>query len=74
MEHSTPPGERADCSTPSEQRTLVRCCCGNLLARWVEGALELKCRRCKRFVLVQPPERAGLGLQTRSPADVIDDR
>jgi hypothetical protein len=25
----------------------VRCGCGSLLARIVEGAVELKCRRCK---------------------------
>ena len=26
----------------------VRCGCGSLLARVVAGAVELKCRRCKR--------------------------
>jgi hypothetical protein len=26
----------------------VRCACGSLLARIVEGAVELKCRRCKQ--------------------------
>lgn len=25
-----------------------RCLCGSLLARLVDGAVELKCRRCKR--------------------------
>jgi hypothetical protein len=25
-----------------------RCLCGNLLARLVDGGVELKCRRCKR--------------------------
>jgi hypothetical protein len=29
-----------------------RCLCGNLLARLVEGGVELKCRRCKRTVVV----------------------
>ncbi len=29
-----------------------RCACGSLLARVVEGGVELKCRRCKRTVLV----------------------
>jgi len=29
-----------------------RCACGSLLARLVEGAVELKCRRCKRTVRV----------------------
>jgi hypothetical protein len=32
------------CVAPGE----VRCGCGSLLARVVGGALELKCRRCKR--------------------------
>ncbi len=27
----------------------VRCGCGSLLARLVPGAVELKCRRCKRI-------------------------
>jgi hypothetical protein len=26
----------------------LRCGCGSLLARVVDGAVELKCRRCKR--------------------------
>ena len=26
----------------------VRCGCGSLLARFVDGEVELKCRRCKR--------------------------
>jgi phage FluMu protein Com len=29
-----------------------RCLCGSLLARVVEGGVELKCRRCKRTLLV----------------------
>jgi len=29
-----------------------RCACGSLLARLVEGAVELKCRRCKRILLL----------------------
>jgi hypothetical protein len=32
--------------------TELRCDCGNLLARRVEGGVELKCRRCKRTVVV----------------------
>jgi hypothetical protein len=30
----------------------VRCGCGSLLARRVPGGVELKCRRCKRTVVV----------------------
>jgi len=42
-----------------------RCACGSLLARVVEGAVELKCRRCKRTHRVPlaagslPARRAG---------------
>jgi hypothetical protein len=36
------PGGRAG---PGDE---VRCGCGSLLARVVDGAVELKCRRCKR--------------------------
>jgi hypothetical protein len=30
----------------------LRCCCGSLLARLVPGGVELKCRRCKRQIVV----------------------
>ena len=30
----------------------LRCACGSLLARFVGGRLELKCKRCKRTVMV----------------------
>jgi len=30
----------------------MRCSCGNLLARLVVGGVELKCRRCKRTVVL----------------------
>jgi phage FluMu protein Com len=29
-----------------------RCVCGSLLARLCESGLELKCRRCKRVVII----------------------
>ncbi|HEX9051198.1 MAG TPA: hypothetical protein VF841_11765 [Anaeromyxobacter sp.] len=32
----------------------VRCGCGSLLARVVDGAIELKCRRCKRLWRLAP--------------------
>jgi phage FluMu protein Com len=34
----------------------VRCVCGSLLARKVPGGYELKCRRCKRAVVVSDSE------------------
>jgi len=30
----------------------LRCDCGSLLARLVDAGVELKCRRCKRLVVV----------------------
>jgi phage FluMu protein Com len=30
----------------------LRCHCGNLLARVVPGGVEIKCRRCKRTVVI----------------------
>ena len=33
---------------PLDDEHDCRCLCGSLLARLVEGAVELKCRRCKR--------------------------
>jgi hypothetical protein len=30
----------------------LRCACGSLLARRVGNSVELKCRRCKRTVLI----------------------
>ena len=29
-----------------------RCLCGSLLARVVEGGVELRCRRCKRTLII----------------------
>jgi len=38
---------------------VLRCACGSLLARQVPGGIELKCRRCKRTVVVPlEPEEA----------------
>lgn len=36
----------------TDHASLFRCLCGSLLARLVEGGVELKCKRCKRTVLV----------------------
>ncbi len=30
----------------------LRCPCGSLLARYVDGKVELKCRRCKRTMWI----------------------
>ena len=36
----------------AKNETSLRCCCGSLLARLVAQGVELKCRRCKRQVIV----------------------
>ena len=46
-------GRRPACCGEGPRRTAredCRCRCGSLLARVVDGSLELKCRRCKRLV------------------------
>jgi phage FluMu protein Com len=43
----------------------LRCLCGSMLARLVPGGVELKCRRCKRQVIVP--------LERNRPAKVINE-
>ena len=45
---SSPPEREAG----PEEGAAHRCSCGSLLARLVAGGVELKCRRCKRIVLL----------------------
>jgi phage FluMu protein Com len=45
----------------------VRCGCGNLLARLVFGGVELKCRRCKRTVML--PLEAGATTEVELSSD-----
>lgn len=42
----------ADCTAAGSEAD-VRCLCGSLLARLVPGGVELRCRRCKRAVVVR---------------------
>lgn len=44
-------------SDTSSEGDLLRCGCGSLLARYVGGHVELKCRRCKRTVMVPVTNR-----------------
>jgi len=30
----------------------VRCRCGQLVARWAEQGIEIKCKRCRRLVTI----------------------
>ena len=46
-----------------------RCACGNLLARLTRDGVELKCRRCKRILLVPVP--LAQGATTDAPLFVL---
>ena len=37
---------------PAKSASSLRCSCGSLLARMVEAGVEIKCRRCKRQVIL----------------------
>jgi len=37
---------------PASADGAFRCVCGSLLARRVPGGVELKCRRCKRVLVI----------------------
>jgi len=50
-----------------------RCMCGSLLARWVEGGVELKCRRCKRTVRVPISPEAPRGVHRPVPVVPVRD-
>jgi hypothetical protein len=49
-------GERRPARRSGEAETPrgddFRCCCGSLLARLTPHGVQLKCRRCKRTILV----------------------
>ena len=37
----------------------IRCHCGNLLARWHADGIELKCKRCRRLMMIRFSELQG---------------
>lgn len=43
----------------SQGKEDLRCDCGNLLARVAKEGIELKCKRCKRLILVPFSELEG---------------
>jgi hypothetical protein len=49
VSEETPHGEPAGAQPAGDD---CRCLCGNLLARVVGDRVELKCRRCKRTLLI----------------------
>ena len=54
----SPRPRRAAKATPQSEDD-CRCRCGSLVARIVEGGVEIKCRRCKRDLLVPWSARQG---------------
>jgi len=44
--------ERQAATPAVSEGEALRCHCGSLLARLVPGGVELKCRRCKRTVVI----------------------
>jgi len=46
------PGEQETAGTVIEDGAALRCDCGSLLARLVPQGVEIKCRRCKRRVVI----------------------
>ena len=55
-----PPSPAVHPTHPAAPDADCRCLCGSLLARVVDGGVELKCRRCKRTVFV-PVTETGAG-------------
>ena len=50
--------------TTTTERDL-RCECGSLMARVTDDGIELKCRRCKRIVLLPAPPADGEWIEVR---------
>jgi hypothetical protein len=46
------PGDPCSAAAVERDCNVLRCACGSMLARYVEGRIELKCRRCKRTLIV----------------------
>ena len=44
----------------SEERDELRCVCNSLLARATEAGIELRCRRCKRVVIIPYTDLKGV--------------
>jgi len=45
-------GEQEPAGTATKDGDVLRCHCGSLLARLVRQGVEIKCRRCKRRVVL----------------------
>lgn len=61
-----PRGARAG-GAPVAEAVDCRCACGSLVARLVTAGVELKCRRCKRTLVVPLEGAARAGLVESGP-------
>jgi hypothetical protein len=52
LDSGSEPRPRAGARLAAPSCPELRCCCGSLLARRVPGGVELKCRRCKRTLVL----------------------
>lgn len=62
-------GRRPDTAaggTPKRPWQETRCLCGSLLARLRPDGVELKCHRCKRYVIVRWSDRGFRSLAPRA--------
>lgn len=53
------PSQHREAAKARPSEADCRCHCGSLVARIVEGGVEIKCRRCKRDLLVPWSAREG---------------
>lgn len=37
----------------------IRCTCGQLIARWTRNGVEIKCKRCRRLIVIPYPSIIG---------------
>jgi hypothetical protein len=37
----------------------IRCTCGQLIARWTRAGVEIKCKRCRRLIVIPYPSIIG---------------
>jgi hypothetical protein len=68
---TTRPGQPA-AGPPPPAGEGVRCGCGSLLARVVAGGIELKCRRCRRCLVVKLGPDGGLTIGDLAAAPCSD--
>jgi len=60
---SRQPQKLREIVAPTKPENSLRCGCGSLLARLVEDGVELKCRRCKRQVVVPFAAKGSVRIQ-----------